>query len=244
MSPSSPVRVACVNDYEVVVTGLAHMLRRYSDRVEVVDLDPDTTVAEPVHVALYDTFGQAQGQAADLERLLGNPLIETVAVYTWNFQANLVRGSLAKGAKGYLSKALPAAVLVEMLEQVSGGETIVTTAPGTASIVGEWPGREEGLTPRESEVIALITQGMSNNAIADQTHLSINSVKSYIRTGYRKIGVASRSKAVLWGVRHGFDVDPRRTTGARLRPAGAATPGGSSIPRRIRPSGSSAHPRG
>ena len=59
-------------------------------------------------------------------------------------------------------------------------------------------------------MLALITQGLSNNDIAAQTHLSINSVKSYIRTGYRKIGVTSRSQAVLWGVRHGFEPDHRR----------------------------------
>ncbi len=45
-----------------------------------------------------------------------------------------------------------------------------------------------GLTARESEVLALITQGLSNAQIADCTHLSINSVKTYIRSAYRRIG--------------------------------------------------------
>lgn len=67
-----------------------------------------------------------------------------------------------------------------------------------------WLGYDEGLTRRESEIIALIAQGLSNQQIADQTFLSINSVKSYIRTAYRKMEVVSRSQAVLWGVRHGF----------------------------------------
>lgn len=68
----------------------------------------------------------------------------------------------------------------------------------------KWPGREEGLTPREAEVIALVTSGLSNNEIADRTHLSINSVESYIRSAYRTMGVTSRSKAVLWGIDHGM----------------------------------------
>jgi DNA-binding CsgD family transcriptional regulator len=76
-----------------------------------------------------------------------------------------------------------------------------------APVGGDWPGREEGLTPRESEVLALITQGMSNSEILERTRLSINSVKSYIRSCYRKIGVTSRSRAVLWGVDHGFQPD-------------------------------------
>jgi DNA-binding CsgD family transcriptional regulator len=76
---------------------------------------------------------------------------------------------------------------------------------------GQWPGREHGLTARESEVLALITQGLSNQEIAERTYLSINSVKTYIRTGYRKIGVGRRSQAVAWGMRHGFEPDRMRT---------------------------------
>ena len=68
-----------------------------------------------------------------------------------------------------------------------------------------------GLTPREAEILALITQGLSNQEIAARAFLSINSVKTYIRTAYRKINVASRSQAVLWGVDNGFKPDKLRT---------------------------------
>ena len=81
-------------------------------------------------------------------------------------------------------------------------------APRSASLVaGDWPGREEGLTPRESEVLALITRGLSNEQVATTTRLSPNSVKSYIRGAYRKIGVSSRTQAVLWALDHGFQVE-------------------------------------
>jgi DNA-binding CsgD family transcriptional regulator len=74
----------------------------------------------------------------------------------------------------------------------------------------DWPGRAEGLTDRESEILALITQGRSNAEVASLTFLSPNTVKSYIRTIYRKIAVASRTQAVLWGVNHGFAPDHNR----------------------------------
>ena len=51
---------------------------------------------------------------------------------------------------------------------------------------------------------------MSNAQVADLTFLSPNTVKSYIRTIYRKLGVESRTQAVLWGVRHGFSPDHHR----------------------------------
>ena len=68
----------------------------------------------------------------------------------------------------------------------------------------------EGLSERESEILALITQGLSNQEIADRAYLSINTVKSYVRSAYRKINVDSRTQAVLWGIDHGFKPDHRR----------------------------------
>ena len=58
-------------------------------------------------------------------------------------------------------------------------------------------------------MLALITQGQTNSEVAAMTYLSPNTVKSYIRTIYRKIA-SSRTQAVLWGVRHGFVPDHHR----------------------------------
>lgn len=76
---------------------------------------------------------------------------------------------------------------------------------------GQWPGREAKLSARESEVLSLITQGYTNNDIATRSYLSINSVKSYIRSAYRKIGVERRSQAVRWGMENGMLPDTSRT---------------------------------
>jgi DNA-binding CsgD family transcriptional regulator len=61
-----------------------------------------------------------------------------------------------------------------------------------------------GLSRRESEMLHLITCGLSNQEIADSLYLSINSVKTYIRSAYRKIDVTRRSQAVAWSVRRGL----------------------------------------
>lgn len=211
------IRMAVVNDYEVVVHGVAAMLRSYTDRIEVVELDADSSVVSPVDIALYDTFAQPQGDQAAVGRLVTNPQVRKVVVYTWNLDPDLEQASLRKGASGYLSKRLTAAELVSALEAVHDGEVIASAEDATkAPIGGDWPGREEGLTPRESEVLSLITQGLSNKEILDRTGLSINSVKSYIRSCYRKIGVTSRSRAVLWGIDHGFQPDRTRTVDPQI----------------------------
>ena len=64
--------------------------------------------------------------------------------------------------------------------------------------------------------MALITQGLSNQEIADRVFVSINSVKSYIRYAYRKIGVERRSQAVVWAVENGFKPDTLRTVDPAL----------------------------
>ena len=203
-----PIRLAIVNDYEVVVRGLADMLSAYTDELQIVELDSQVPVSVPVDIALYDTFAQTQGDSPDVDDLIHNPLVRRVVVYTWNIQARLIEGTLARGASAYLSKTLAAEDLAIALRAVHAGERVISPDPGAAPLIGgDWPGRAEGLTAREAEVIALITQGLSNAEIADRASLSINSVKSYIRTSYRKMGVTSRTNAVLWGLEHGFSPD-------------------------------------
>jgi len=211
-SRRTPIRIGLVNDYEVVLLGVAHLFDRYRDRVVVVEIDLTEAVCETVDIALYDNFAQGEADQEDIEALIQSPHAHRVVVYTWNFDERLVKAALGKGAHGYLSKALPAGELVDALERIHAGEVVVSPSPGKGRLsVGQnWPGRSEGLSERESEILALITQGKSNIEISVLTYLSANSIKTYIRSTYRKIGVSSRTQAVLWGVEHGFKPQHRR----------------------------------
>jgi DNA-binding NarL/FixJ family response regulator len=170
------------------------------------------SVKDAVDIVLYDSFAQPESDHEEIGTLVANPRALRVVVYTWNFHPELVESARQRGAHGYLSKTLPARELVAALEAVHAGEVIVSevgsrarSAPGL-----DWPGRGEGLSEREAEILALITQGMSNADVARLTYLSPNTVKSYVRTIYRKLGVGSRTQAVLWGVHHGFTPDHHR----------------------------------
>jgi DNA-binding NarL/FixJ family response regulator len=215
----SPIRVALVDDYDVVLLGVAHMFDAYRDRILVVEIDANKPVSEPVDIALYDSFAQSESDGDDVIVLLNNPNAGKVVIYTWNFHPDLVKRARDQGAHGYISKTLPAADLVVALEAVHAGEIVISDGPQRArsSMELDWPGRQEGLTEREAEILALITQGNSNTEVAALTFLSPNTVKSYIRTTYRKIGVASRTQAVLWGVSHGFTPDHHRIDSWRSR---------------------------
>jgi two-component system, NarL family, response regulator LiaR len=205
--PGSPVRVALMNDYEVVVSGLQTMLGPYAGRVRVVELDSMLPVHSPVDVVLFDAYGRQR-----VSSVVAQTIAETdakVVIYTWHLDPELVREALDKGAVGCLSKTIEALDLVSALEKVHGGSVVVSDTEPLLALEaeisgGDWPGREHGLSARESEVLCLIAQGLSNQEIADRAYLSINSVKTYIRSAYRKIRVERRTQAVLWATRNGL----------------------------------------
>ena len=210
--PRRPITVALVDDYDVVLKGVAHMFDEYRDRVVVAEIDANRPVSDTVDIVLYDSFAQPESDHDEISALVANPRARHVAIYTWNFQPELVESAKRLGVHGYLSKTLGASELVSAIEAVVSGETVFSDprrrAPSAPGL--NWPGKVEGITDRESEILALITQGKSNAEVARLTYLSPNTVKSYIRSVYRKIGATSRTQAVLYGVSHGFSPDVHR----------------------------------
>lgn len=195
-----PIRLAIANDFELVVVGLARMLEPFGDRVRVVDLSVGgDAISVPVDVALFDVFGRTDGGAAELVPLVDSPNVRHVAVFTWQLDPNTVARGFALGASGYLSKNLTARELVEALERIVGGERVVAGhGPADYSFDPDldWPGHALGLTERESEILILIAEGRTNAEIASALHLSLNSIKTHIRSAYRKLSIERRPQAV------------------------------------------------
>jgi len=235
MSPvTERTRIALVNDYEIVVEGLARVLEPFAERIEIVEINARERVDTVVDVALYDTFAQPKPDDEDVSRLVANPLNRHVAVFTWKMDDDLIEAALARGARGYFPKSLAAADLVDGLERVAAGESVVHGARARvrSGPAVDWPGRALGISDRESEILALITQGKSNADIALLAHLSPNTIKTHIRTLYSKIGAVNRVDAVLWGSDHGFRPDHqsvRLTQGDVGSPARPGTIGGRSV---------------
>jgi len=219
MPVSRRLRLAIVDDYAVVVAGVASFLAL--ENIDVVETGASQPVISDVDIVLFDTFGQTDGRGIGLKELVRHSGAKVV-IYSWNLEPQLIRRALDDGASGYLSKVLTGPEIVRALQRVLDGDLVVLTGDHESSVggAGDWPGRSAGLSPREAEIIALITQGLSNQEIADRVFLSINSIKSCIRTAYRKMGVTTRTQAVLWGVQNGFRPDSLRT----LDPALLARP--------------------
>ena len=213
----APLRLAIVDDFAVVVAGVAALLA--AERIDVVETTAGLPVVTDVDVVLYDTFAQVNGQGIDLADLVRNSGGAKVVIYSWNLRPELIEEAIAQGARGYLSKVLIGPAIVEALERIMDGEVVILTGDHETSVggAGDWPGRSAGLTSREAEVIALIAGGLTNQEIADRAFVSINTVKTYIRLAYRKIGIERRTQAVVWALENDFQLDTERVIDPTLR---------------------------
>ena len=218
MRPVPPqVRLAIVNDHAIVVAGLATTLRNHAPDVRIVELTVGAAVRHDPDVILYDTFGTPLRDDEDLAKLI-RQFPRKVLVFGWDTESEALEQAVAHGAAGYLFKGASAQQLAAAVLAVARGEL----EPGVAASVGvdpagaaetdaagDWPGRlEAGLSQREAEILSFIGMGLSNEEIARRCFLSINSIKTYIRTGYRKIGASRRAQAVRWAWETGLGPGP------------------------------------
>ena len=148
MTNARPLRIAILNDYEIVVKGLARMFEPFADRVTVVEITANKPALEPSDIALYDTFSQTQEIPSEADEVLQETNARRLVIYSWNLHPELIKSSLRKGASGYLAKRLPAGDLVAALERVHAGEQVVTDdVVDPAPDNGDWPGRTRGSPP-------------------------------------------------------------------------------------------------
>ncbi|HKA03773.1 MAG TPA: response regulator transcription factor [Acidimicrobiales bacterium] len=199
------IRVALLNDYDVVVAGLAAMLEPYRHQVAVVDVSTGRPTRQTgLDVVLYDSYGRP---GLDLDRIsltVEQANVRHVAVYTFDFHKDLINAALARGATGYLWKGLRSVDLVAALQRIADGEVVISDArPHTHPLDApelSWPFRQRGLTARESEALALLVRGLRNREIADAMFVSVDTVKTHLASVYRKLGVRSRAEAVAFAL--------------------------------------------
>ncbi|MCD6640230.1 MAG: response regulator transcription factor [Nocardioides sp.] len=185
-----PVRVALVHDSRVVHAGLRHMLAPYSHRVMVLQGKDSVKVAQ-AHLVLHGDVRPEQ-----FTRL--TPSTMEVLYTSWP-RPDIVQAAVKRGAAGVAIKDWTGYQLVSAIER-----SVVGSGAGTLAEPGaEPPGAS--LSPRERELLTLVAQGHSNEEVAEMMSVSVNSVKSYIRSAYRKIGVTRRTQAVLWALDHDLD---------------------------------------
>jgi DNA-binding NarL/FixJ family response regulator len=195
---SRVVTVAVINDYEVVVRGVASMLAPYANRVQVIELDAGGDGTTPADVALFDTFAGRRHTLARAAEMVRDGSARHVVLYTWDAAPAFVRAAEEIGISGVILKTRSADLLVDGIERVVAGERVgfdvdPSARPSTRIV---------DLSDRESEVLALIAKGLTNAQIAEELYLSIETVKTYVKRLYAKLDVHNRAQAAVAASSH------------------------------------------
>lgn len=218
MAVTTPVRVVLVDDHKMVIEGLKAMLTGFHNRIRIVGqaIGPDQAVSvvnslDP-DVVLCDIRMQgSSGLDLCLALRQRDPHRKVVMLSVYDDEQYLFQ-ALRVGASGYLLKSINSEDLVRQLELVRDGETAIdptlaARAVDTAARMQRaefWPGARHGLTQRESEILSYMVTGLSNRAIAIKLVIGDETVKSHLRSIYRKLDVSDRTSAVATALREGI----------------------------------------
>ncbi|TCO35797.1 DNA-binding NarL/FixJ family response regulator [Kribbella steppae] len=209
---SDGIRVVVADDQQVVREGLVALLGLLdgievtgaaANGVEAVDL-----VAQGnVDVVLMDLkMPVLDGVQATARITAGFPDVAVLVLTTYADDESIAT-ALRAGARGYLTKDAGRAEIGAALRSTAAGQSTFDPEVSRRLIAGLTPGRvkeTDGLTARETEVLRLIAQGLSNPEIAERLYISEATVKTHINNTFAKIGARHRAEAVRYAYRKGI----------------------------------------
>ncbi len=207
------IRVLLIDDHALFRIGLEALLDRrgievvasVGDGYEGIQLAKDTN---PDAILLDMRMPNING-AHVLQKLRDDGIEIPVAMLTTSNEEQDLIASLRNGAQGYLLKDMEPDELVNALNDIVSGKTVVAPelAPVLARVVqqgGQEPEEEitpfSDLTPREYEILCLLAEGLSNKVIAKNLGISDGTVKLHVKSILRKLNIHSRVEAAVMAV--------------------------------------------
>jgi DNA-binding NarL/FixJ family response regulator len=142
-----------------------------------------------------------------IRQILGAGSARVVAL-TASADLGLVLPALTAGAAGYLCRDISGHVLAKNILDVATRSTVTkptdvpVSPPDSQAIPAETAAST--LTPREQQVLCLLTKGLSNRALATELEISQATVKAHLTKIFATLGVVDRTQAAVWAFRHGF----------------------------------------
>lgn len=217
MESTEKIKVLLADDHVIVREGTKELVQRQpdmqvvaeaSDGVEAVELArlyrPDVIVMD---IAMPNMNGiEATKQ---IKKILPSTAVLILTAYDSD---QYIMALLEAGAAGYLLKNVRGNQLIEAIRAVYSGESILQ--PSTTrrvidhlkirSIKTEEESAANTLTEREMEVLKLAAKGVSNRDIAEQLFVSTRTVQTHLSNIFKKLAVASRTEAILYGLKRGW----------------------------------------
>lgn len=212
------IKVLVADDQEMVREGFAALLRAQPD-IEVVGSAGDgaTAVAEvrrtrPDVVLMDIRMPGTDGLTAT--RLLADDPVKVLVLTTFDLD-DYVYEALRAGASGFLLKHAPAGDLLNAVRVVARGEALLAPSV-TKRLIEDFvrarppravkPAALDALTDRETEVLRLVAQGLSNAEIAAHLVLAEQTVKTHVSRVLMKLGLRDRAQAVIAAYESGLVV--------------------------------------
>lgn len=204
------VRVLIAEDHKLVSQGLEVMLSMAEDLDLVAIVDTGDLAVERVQeggidVVLMDVnLGQATNGIEATRRIKEHDEDIKVLILTMFTDPGTVAEAVKAGADGYLSKGSSRESVVQAIRDIAEGRSVLDPNV-TEGIFGRIGGRDpQALTDRELTVLQQLTHGKSTREVAEHIHVSEETVKTYLKQIFRKLGVHDRTEAVAEAFRRGL----------------------------------------
>jgi DNA-binding NarL/FixJ family response regulator len=204
------LKTLIAEDHTLVSQGLEVMLSM-AEGIDLVGVVSNGEAAveraerEQIDVILMDVnLGKAMN-GIEATRLVKEKAPSTrVLILTMFTDPGTVAEAVKAGADGYLSKGASKEVVVQAIKDVAEGKSVLDPNV-TEGIFGRIGGRDpQALTDRELTVLQELTHGKSTREVAEHIHVSEETVKTYLKQIFRKLGVHDRTEAVAEAFRRGL----------------------------------------
>ena len=204
------VRVLIAEDHTLVSEGLEVMLSS-SDEVELAGIAPtgeaavDLASKEEVDVVLMDVnLGESMNGIESTRHIKTSAPDTKVLILSMFTDPGTVAEAIKAGADGYLSKGASRDAMIQAIQDVARGRSVLDPNV-TEGIFGRIGGKDPGaLTDRELSVLQHLTNGESTKEIAQEMHVSEETIKTYLKNVFKKLGVRDRTEAVAEAFRRGL----------------------------------------
>lgn len=203
---ASAIRILLADDHAIFRGGIAALLAQQPGmRLVAEAADGQSAVAlyraHRPDVTLMDLQMNGMDGIGAIETICGlDPQARIIALTTYSSEVLLQRAMRA-GACSYMMKSMLVEELLTTIERVHAGHRHLP--PEVASMLA-FSSRNDGLTPREIDVLTLAACGNSNKQIASLLGIGEETVKGYMRTLFSKLGASDRTHAVVLALRNGI----------------------------------------
>jgi len=212
MSQAAPIRVFIADDHPMVRLGLVTMIQAERDLLcvgeagngqDAVTLIPSLPPERQPDVVLMDLMMPVLDGIGAIQALRGLMPSTRFLILTSLVEPREIQRAIEAGASGYLLKNASSQELVNVIRSTHAGRRVMAPE-ATDAMIAHAQARRPGsdLTPRELELLALMTRGLSNQHIANELAIALPTVKFHITNILAKLQVDNRTEAVLLALRH------------------------------------------